>query len=167
MKKAFTLIELLVVVLIIGILSAIALPQYTRTIEKARLAEAMQTMAALQRAIDIYILENGQPTSYISFLGNGADGQNTLSIDVTQAMTCSTSVSCHNQYFLYQATCGANSCDVRAARISPGDSDYKYNLDIIKPKDGDWTPGDCDYQDGYEYICAGMEAFGYTRSACC
>ncbi len=61
-KKAFTLIELLVVVLIIGILSAIALPQYTLAVEKARAAEAMANIATIKEQIDLYLLENGMPS---------------------------------------------------------------------------------------------------------
>ena len=56
MKKAFTLIELLVVVLIIGILSAIALPQYEKAVEKARAAEILSNVNALSKTAEMYFL---------------------------------------------------------------------------------------------------------------
>jgi len=58
-KSGFTLIELLVVVLIIGILAAIAVPQYQRTVEKSRAAEAFINLKNIVQKVQIYILENG------------------------------------------------------------------------------------------------------------
>ena len=57
-KQAFTLIELLVVVLIIGILAAVAMPQYTKAVRKARIAEAKILLKSIVDATDVFYLEN-------------------------------------------------------------------------------------------------------------
>lgn len=49
-KAGFTLIELLVVVLIIGILAAMAWPQYLKAVERSRMAEAVNMINILVQA---------------------------------------------------------------------------------------------------------------------
>lgn len=69
--EGFTLIELLVVIIIIGILSAIALPSFLNQAAKARASEARTNVGAMNRAQQAFYLENQTFTATINELGVG------------------------------------------------------------------------------------------------
>ncbi len=55
-KRGFTLIELLVVVLIVGILAAVAVPQYQRAVNKSRMTEVRSTLSSLRKALAVAMM---------------------------------------------------------------------------------------------------------------
>ncbi len=59
-NKGFTLIEVLVVVLIIGVLSSIAIPQYMKSVEKSRYAEAAEHLRSIYTAQQDYALHHNR-----------------------------------------------------------------------------------------------------------
>lgn len=77
-SKGFTLLELLVVVLIIGILVAIALPQYQMAVGKAKYAELKTITQSVQQAAQRYYLINN---TYV--------GATTGKLDIKVSQTCS------------------------------------------------------------------------------
>jgi prepilin-type N-terminal cleavage/methylation domain-containing protein len=69
--QGFTLIELLVVIIIIGILSAIALPSFLNQAKKARQSEAKTYVGSLNRGQQAFYTENDSFTSSIDAMGVG------------------------------------------------------------------------------------------------
>ncbi|MBD1568639.1 MULTISPECIES: pilin [Aliivibrio] len=58
-QKGFTLIELMIVVAVIGVLSAIAMPQYQKYVAKAEVASALATLTGVKTNVEAYAVENG------------------------------------------------------------------------------------------------------------
>lgn len=89
-RMGFTLIELLVVVLIIGILASIAIPQYFKVVEKARVAEAMSVISSVKSAQERYLARGGTYTSDFTQLDIMYPGMTANSI-VTKFFTAAVS----------------------------------------------------------------------------
>ena len=74
--KGFTLIELMIVVAIIGILAAIAIPQYNNYVARTQVAEAFTLLGPVKQALTLYHQETGNFPAWT----NAADVHETLGI---------------------------------------------------------------------------------------
>ncbi len=132
----FTLIELLVVVLIIGILAAIALPQYQKAVLKSRLAQWDVSFNASRKAIELYLLENGWPDETVFFTGKNSSSTFTMPGNCDDDYSCFTSagrlrVYCHptNCAILYH---GKYNADGTSGNKAVGDDEARARFLISK-----------------------------------
>ncbi len=136
-KLGFTLIELLVVVLIIGILAAVALPQYQKVVAKARVASILPMMKHWSNSLQEWLLlhntyckaENSQGTCVesITLADLGVTWPNEWYSHFASQNSCNNTYWCENK----QWSC-YHSSDTGYVRCS--DKKNKYDIFVYPPK---------------------------------
>ncbi|BDR12495.1 pilin [Vibrio sp. STUT-A11] len=111
-QQGFTLIELMIVVAVIGVLAAIAIPQYQNYVAKSELGAGLATITSIRTNVEDYMVTNG------SFPDNSAAGQKTEDLGVIQPQNGTISFDKEKGNILLTFAATGNSPDVNNAKIA-------------------------------------------------
>lgn len=153
-KKGFTLLEMLVVVLIIGILAAVALPQYQIAVEKGRAAEVIMNIATIKREIQTYVTAKDLPKDYINY-------KDFATVELSGGKWDDTTY--RTKFFAYNAYITREGGSMEIPRINETE-DYMYDLYCTQFGD-EYYNDDTPMPDGWYCSCV-TERTDFGRKMC-
>lgn len=179
-NKGFTLIELLVVVLILGILAAMAMPQYFKAVERSRMSEAVQLLGSIAQSEQRkYMQINNYTTNFraLDVTPKNANSVNAYctkgtqpSADVTGAFTPTNAIDeCGdgNGFIVVLTGTALNAGAATATRTGNNALQYAYSLKRFYGGQGTLcTSGN----DNGKELCAdfcGIDALATGKAGCC
>lgn len=130
-NQGFTLIELLVVVLIIGILAAVALPQYSTAVEKSRATEALALMSAVADSAERFRLQRDRWPTGTEF--------NRLDIEVPSYTEGGQTLFGGRSFRISMGGAGDTFVVAATRRLNAADSRYVLKTRVTENNDGTFT----------------------------
>ena len=136
-RKGFTLIEIIVVMVIIGILAAVAIPNYTNMIQQGAVKASQYNLETIYNAQKIYYFNNGQycltnspaSTACAASTGDNNCADNLTAIICNLGLNISDSFGSQYQCLIPPLTPNAIVC----SSVNPTIPTYSANISITQP----------------------------------